>query len=356
MSARRTCLRLALSGLFSLALACGSGAGPAFDGGTASDGGSACDGGNGSPSCSNAPVVVTTFSGVVSWMTADDTDLFWTSGQDVLRCPKAGCGTPTLLASGQPNPVAIAVSGANLFWVNNTGANIVSCPKADCAGGPTPLFTTSFLGMQALAVNDTDVYFGGSTPTGQGQQLTNAIWRCSVTGCGAAPTKVCDLGAYYSWSSMWVDGSSVYWESGAAGFPILSCPLAGSAAPDVLYAQNGNFPSGARMAIDDSRAYWYDDLQHAIVACSKGGCGQSPTVLTSGAPTAYAFALDATYVYWVDSPADTGNLGRVLRCSKSGCGFNPTVLAVDPLGARNLLVDSANIYWSSANQIVRLMK
>jgi hypothetical protein len=54
----------------------------------------------------------------------DGTNLYIISAGSLMRAPLDG-GTPTVLATGQSVPMAIAVDGTSVYWVNNGDGRVM---------------------------------------------------------------------------------------------------------------------------------------------------------------------------------------------------------------------------------------
>jgi hypothetical protein len=137
----------------------------------------------------------------------DATNVYWTdsgtqgsSDGSIWKAPLAG-GTPTLLASGQPNPSAIAVDGANVYWTNfgapNGSGSVMQVP----IGGGTPVTIASELpDPRAIATDGSYVYWL-STAIG--------VYKAPVGG-GPTTTLAGGLPSIpYAWD-LAVDDTSVY--------------------------------------------------------------------------------------------------------------------------------------------------
>jgi hypothetical protein len=88
----------------------------------------------------------------------------------------------------------------------------------------------------------------------------------------------------------------------------------GDAAASNVLATNQMKPTG--IAVDSMSVYWANEVAGTVVSCPLGGCGSStPTTLASGLTTARGVAVDASFVYFVDS-------NGVERCPLKGCGMS----------------------------------
>jgi hypothetical protein len=192
---------------------------------------------------------------------ANDTHNCGACGHDCRggSCGAKGCG-PAIFAAGQAGPGPVAVDGTSVFWAVGPSTNrpIVKCPATTCAGGPTSLAVGPPYAAGGLAVDATSAFW--TTYAGVSGNAT--IQKCAVPGCG---------------------GTSV--------------PLATGQG----YATS--------LALDATNVYWADPFAHAIKACAKSGCNNTPTTLTT-AETAFAQSVVAVggNVFWtytrgpLDSP------------------------------------------------------
>jgi hypothetical protein len=167
------------------------------------------------PKAGGAATTIATFSGAVSDIAVDATDVFWTDfgNGKVWKAPKAG-GAPTQLASGQAGAHGIALDAANVYFTAQTAGNVVKVPKA---GGAATILASGQQAPFGIALDASFVYwtnyFGG------------AVMRAPLAG-GAPATLASGL---MGPAGVAVDASNVYWSNYSAG-SVMKAPLAGGAA------------------------------------------------------------------------------------------------------------------------------
>jgi hypothetical protein len=194
-------------------------------------------------------------------LTSDATNLYWVEEKDgsetTYACVAASCNGATSIWAASPalGVVDIAVDESNIYWAiedeDSTNAGIrglvMACPKVGCSA-PTILAVTAPYDAQTLALDDTNVYFGGQ----------GGIASCAKTGC-SIPTAI----AGDTVTQITSDGTTLYWLSMSnTAISIDSCPTAGcNGSPTVVTTPGGPF------AIDATNIYWLNDLGENAPPC-----------------------------------------------------------------------------------------
>ncbi len=98
-----------------------------------------------------APVALAAYGGYLYWTDA--------AARSVLRIPRAG-GTVEQIANTDDNPFALVVDPSGVYWaaagLTEPAGSVAHAPLVP--GGPTTVMMTGVVGIQALAVDATQVY------------------------------------------------------------------------------------------------------------------------------------------------------------------------------------------------------
>ena len=264
----------------------------------------------------------------------------------VMSCAIGGCARPTVMATGQDNPIAIALDSVNVYWTNggsnNDASSVAKCPVAGCV---QPTVLTSLSCAEGLAVDSTDVFFIGCSQP--------AAMRCTLAGCGAPATlTVFQSADFAADSAIVVQSGKVYWTerfgANASGGAVVSCAANGCAAPTTVvslavgYVQQG-------LAVDSANVYFAVQYPAKLSGptvwkCSIGGCADATALCPDSSPANGPIAVDAANVYWTTLDPDTG-MGSVMKCSTSGCSAATVLASADHPSA--IALDSHSVYWAN---------
>jgi len=277
----------------------GADAGSSVDAGSAGaagEGPAATDGCAASGTC---PIYRGT-SGYGLDIVADDESVYWISDSGTVTKRSIKGGNPVLLASGQDQPITLALDDANVYWINGDSST----------GNPTA--------GKVMKV-----------PLGGGKVTTLATGQSKA--------------AY-----MLVSGDNVYWSGGTA--TISRVPIAGG--PAEILVPGAGTPSQPGFAVDAHNIYWATRtnttntlMKVPLLGIPKGGVAAP---LTSVPSSVTSIAIDANSVYFraggiMKTPIDgTPDGGAPVRIATAG---DPGVSS-----PRSLLVEGSSVYWYEAAQ------
>jgi hypothetical protein len=245
-----------------------------------------------------------------------------------------------VIATGQAEPVDIAVDSQGVYWPAELAPAIMKAPL----GGGTPSTLVSATNFPATGFTPTRIAVGGSVG-GLGRAVyfsdTLPVGVYSFSGFGRGT--VWSGSSYDAWPGKLVANSNdLYWVSsttGEVGWVVLATGAYGS-----IFGEGASGVGWDLAGMDASYVYWYSagtapsNRDASIWRAPLEGLALSP-FLTNIAGITSATA-DASNVYY------TEGIGTVVKVATSGSA-TPVTLAWGLVEPRRIVVDGTNAYWSA---------
>jgi hypothetical protein len=262
----------------------------------------------------------------------DALDGAWESSSDASSAPHCGGpavdGGPLVIASGQANPLSLALDSTNLYWgaLSSSGPIMqMAMPWGAQPGTPTPIAVGEYYPFSVI-VDATHVYWsdalghikrvpiGGGTAEILATLSTNVTYWLAIVG-----------------TTIFVGGDALYSLSKGGG-------------PVTTIASNQYQVWG--MTQDATNLYWTTEALNGAVQKwpLEGGV---VTPLASSLVDPFSVAVNSEGVVLFTKPSE-GTIESV----PVGGGMVSTLLT-QQYNADSLLFDCGNLYWSTATSIVR---
>ncbi len=210
----------------------------------------------------------------------DGTHVYWSVEFALLRAPVQG-GTPQVIVPAT-DAYYVALDAMNLYWttISVSAAAVLQAPHA---GGAVTTVAAGQGLPQQIAVDKTTVYWTvvGSAP------MYGAVLSAPIGG-GVDYTTLAQF--QYEPYAIAADSQHLYWTTYGDG-NLSESPLDGGNATTLATKQ----PSPSAIALDETSMYWTTD--GAVMKMPLGG--GAVTVIASAQAQARCLALDATSVYWI---------------------------------------------------------
>ncbi len=267
----------------------------------------------------------------------DNTRLYWIDWNgDLDSCLKDNCAPSVtryanVLAKGIAGLLPhIAVGGGYVYWFSNDNT-LYSCPTTGCGKAPTRMIQDSSFPIfvrDALAADAGYVYWTSALD----------LYRCAATGCGSAPEIVEPARAsdptFSPENAYWIDidptGNTLTWDS--AKNMLRTAPRDGSAPPTTMTMDVQN------VAANTATVYWINSSNN-VLSCPAAGCSDPPAVLDATETSKDHLAVDDSGLFWREEP---DNPGAVHFCPLGECSSAATLT---PSGVMSFAVDAQYLYW-----------
>jgi hypothetical protein len=280
----------------------------------------------------------------------DGADVYWTNVGDpgqsyhdgsIARVSKAG-GAVAVMASAQNAPTSLAVDTGGIYWTDQgyepsgSPTGIFMVPSS---GGATKALVMGEREPTSIALADGDVYWADFADGNAGPGFIRAIdaRRAPKTLESGLPTP----------TAIAIDAAFVYWT--ALDGSVRRVPRAGGAAETLAAGNMANLRAWD-VAVSGGEVYWAVTANGAgatpgfagIMKVSTGG--GTPVLLATSPWYPWWIALDETYVYWTDAGQPGQDDGVVLRAPRAGGPAK--VLVVHQRSPAGIAVDDTSIYWT----------
>ncbi|HZU85794.1 MAG TPA: hypothetical protein VE987_22870 [Polyangiaceae bacterium] len=325
--------------------------------------------------CQPVPVVPASSTNFPYALAVDSSFVYWIEQKDgaqnsnngsVKKAPISGGSTFTMLAGSQAAPQGIAVTPAGLFWINAGAGSVAGGLMFLAAGAASAVpVATAFNQPVAIAASATNVYWIDDTASGSGHSeavLSLPVSPASALTASAAPAMLAN--AANCALAMAVNAADVFWiESGCfagsgrvADTPVsLAGPVAGLLPTGTFLNGPYNndtavlFTAQARIGLDSNSVYFASTGASAEMLESVP-VGGGPVTTLSATAMPNGVTVDANNVYWTD-------VSTVM--SMPIAGGAATTLATGQNVPYDIVVDATSVYWvnfSSGGGVMKVAK
>jgi hypothetical protein len=270
--------------------------------------------------------------------------LLWATGcTGVVRRIQTDGTAESALPAGPHCTPTLALSGANVYWVEFDGPNLMRT-AIDGTTGAKIVAVNPLAGARAtfgrLTTDATRAYWASDSP--------GSVWFSPLDGDHATPTALAadpdaGLGVLEPATNPYgiaVDATHVYWSDRTAG--VVKRRALASLGANMAAEVGAIDQKPGDLALDATRVYWVTG-NGFVRSHAKDGSGDVLT-LASGESEAETILVDDQYVYWARH-----ELGSpVKRVPKNGSGAQET-LATNQKAPWELTQDCTTIYWTNHN-------
>jgi CUB/sushi domain-containing protein len=233
------------------------------------------------------------------------------------------------IAANENTPVGITTDATSIYWTTLAG----STKKAPIGGGPPTEITSGMAYGWGITVDSTNVYWTGDS----------YVRKAPLSG---SPVSNFATG-YVNIAWVFSNGTNVFWNNTGTSPSFTDSSLmkmstsGGPATPLATGAVIGAF------AVDASYVYYIKRTPSVansgqILRVSQAGGAATP--LASGQAFPYAIATDGSYLYWTN-----GDLKNLVKMSISGGAVTPLASSVLELG---VTTDGSYVYYATTTNAV----
>jgi hypothetical protein len=221
-----------------------------------------------------------------AFMAVDDTDVYWTTGHELWRTAKAGGGGRVLIAGD--DATGVALDAANVYWSSDVRASIFQEPKS--AKGNRVTLASGQPQPTAVAVDASWGYWVLGMPAPQ-----EGIRRVPIGGGDQQSLAPVTWGGRLA-----LDDTFVYFTQVEVGNEFVARVSKDGTGMQMLAMAQA--PGG--LAVDDTYVWWTDFDASTVSRTPKSG--GPTTVIATGQTQARELVADGTCVYWMTKSTSAG--------------------------------------------------
>lgn len=304
---------------------------------------------------SNLAAVVTVTGTSPASLTSANGNLYWSeTGEDVLKSIPASGGVATVLASRVVNPVAMAFSGTDVFWIDDEpvggigvcgSATINRVLKRTSVNGTTRVLATD---TNCAPFTGNDIILDGNTVFWISSTLSPNNYYIHATPINGGASSIINTNFTTPVVALADRAGTLYWMENFFSMPgtIRSVPTIGGTISTVV----SGFVSDANTFAVDATAVYYAtanfpyNIPTTDALVSAPLAGGSPTTLLPSTPRIAKLAVGGGHLLWFD--ASTVNSIPV------GGGAQTVLATSTPNTPLDILIDGSNALWTESSGAV----
>ncbi|WP_437285399.1 hypothetical protein [Sorangium sp. So ce406] len=251
-------------------------------------------------------------------------------------CQEGTCVSTRTHATGQRDPVYIAVAGGDLFWTNGDEGMVMQWSHET---DEVSVIASDEVDPAGIKADDTYVFW---VSQGRRDPYTGAVMRWRRGGDEAPAALAAAQTAPFGIA---LDDEFVYWTNREGDGDVVRARKDGNGnGPFVKIWSGGGVPHG--VVVDDTHVYWTvlpqdeEHLDGRVMAARKDSTGEGPfTTIATLQGEVREIALDGSHVYWT-----TSRTGTVMRAPKVGGQGEVTALLTGLPNPRGIAADRTGVY------------
>jgi hypothetical protein len=255
----------------------------------------------------------------------------------IRSCRKDDCARSVIDYASAPYMAWLEVAAGEVFfqplyYPENIGGTVFSCPTTGCSGDPRPVVDNA----DGFTVAGDSIFFGQSGLAEHAGIYQKPRW-------GGTATLVVEVKAPLK--RIYVQGDQLFWGSTTGMLQRMS--LSGEPLIETFF-DDSQSPSGFSITRDAEAIYWsMSDLTSAIQRCSLAGCPSGPEVVAAHVRMPSSLFSSDGQLY-LNVELDSSEVGLV-SCSPLDCA-NPRLLGVAMSRGGSTIATDEQFVYAFSNQ------